>query len=169
MYNDVFVEQLVKHKLRPKNILIKVLAIVVAVIITLTIWLIVPTYSYIIFTAAVLLAYVVFRSQDYEFEYIFTNGDLDVDRIVSQRRRKRVMSTDCRSINVMAPYTPENEYLTKKYDIVRTVDYSSSPKAEGRWFFIFTGGSGAQVMVIFEPGKRLLEAMKHELKDKVKE
>lgn len=169
LYNDVFVEQLVKHKLRPKNILIKVLAIVVAVIITLTIWLIVPTYSYIIFTAAVLLAYVVFRSQDYEFEYIFTNGDLDVDRIVSQRRRKRVMSTDCRSINVMAPYTPENEHLTKKYDIVRTVDYSSAPKAEGRWFFIFTGGSGAQVMVIFEPGKRLLEAMKHELKDKVKE
>ena len=49
------------------------------------------------------------------------------------------------------------------------MDYSSSPKAEGRWFFVFTGGSGAQVKVIFEPGKRLLEAMKNELKDKVKE
>lgn len=169
MYNDVFVEQLVKHKLRLKNILIKVLAIVVTVFITLTVWLIAPTYSYIIFTAAVLLAYVVFRSQDYEFEYIYTNGELDVDRIVAQRRRKRVMSTDCRSINVMAPEKPENEHLVRKYDIVRTVDYSSSPKSEGRWFFVFTGGSGAQVKVIFEPGKRLLEAMKNELKDKVKE
>lgn len=168
LYHDVFVEQLVKHRLRLRNILIKVLAILFALFITATAWLISPTYSYIIFTAAVLLAYLIFRSQDYEFEYTYTNGELDVDRIVAQRRRKRVMSTNCRCIDVMAPYTQENEHLRKAYKVIRTVDYSSSPKSESRWFFVFTGTSGAQVMVIFEPGARLLDAMKDELKDKVK-
>lgn len=167
LYNDVFVEQLVKHKLRFKNILIKVLSILFGIFITLTAWLISATYSYIIFTAAWLLVYAIFRSQDYEFEYIFTNGDLDVDRIVAQRRRKRVMSTDCRSIVVMAPCDEAHEYLTKEHEIVRTVDYTSSPTSENRWFFIFVGASGAKVKVIFEPGKRLFEAMQSELKDKV--
>ncbi len=169
LYNDVFVEQLVKHKPRVRNILIKVLSILAGIVITLVAWLISPTYSYIIFTAAWLLVYVLFKSQEYEFEYIFTNGDLDVDRITAQRRRKRVMSTDCRSINVMAPCDEAHEHLAQKYELVRTVDYSSAINAENRWFFIFTGGSGAHVKVIFEPGKRLLEAMKAELKDKVHE
>ena len=169
LYDDVFVEQLVKHKLRFKNIAIKALAILFGIVITLTAWLISPTYSYIIFTAAWILAYLIFRTQDYEFEYTFTNGDLDVDRIVAQRRRKRILSTNCRSIDLLAPCDEAHLHLADNYVLARTVDYTSSKNAPGRWFFVFTGTSGVKVRVFFEPGKRLLEAMKHELKDKVKE
>lgn len=168
-YNDVFVEQLVKHKLRLKNIVIKILAILLGVVVTLTAWLITPTYSYILFTAAWILAYFIFRSQDYEFEYTFTNGEIDVDRIVAQRQRKRVLSTNCRAIDLMAPYDEAHKHLADNYVLVRTVDYSSSPKAEGRWFFIFTGTSGVKVMVIIEPTRRMLEAFLGELKDKVRQ
>ena len=167
MYQDVFVEQLVKHRLRLRNLLIKILAILFGLVITLTAWLISPTYSYIIFTAAWILAYIVFKTQDYEFEYAFTNGDLDVDRIVAQRKRKRVLSTDCKSIVLMAPCDEAHLALAREHQLVRTVDYASSKNAPGRWFFIFVGQSGVKVMAIIEPCEKLLTAMKNELQEKV--
>ncbi len=168
-YDDVFVEQLVKHKPRFKNIAIKVLAILFGLVITLTAWLISPTYSYIIFTAAWILAYIIFRTQDYEFEYSYTNGDLDVDRIVAQRKRKRILATNVRSIDLMAPCDEAHAHLADNYVLARTVDYTSSKHAPGRWYFVFTGNSGVKVKVFFEPSAKLLDAMKRELKDKVKE
>ena len=169
VYKDVFVEQLVKHKLRLKNILIKIAAILLGVVVTLTAWLISPTYSYIIFAAAWIAAYLIFKSQEYEFEYTFTHGDFDVDRIVAQRRRKRLLATKCIYIDLMAPYDEAHKHLADNYVLTRTVDYSSSPKAEGRWFFIFTGASGLKVRVIIEPTPKMLQAFQDELRDKVRQ
>lgn len=168
-YEDVFVEQLVKHKPRFRNIAIKVLAILFGLAITLTAWLITPTYSYILFTAAWILAYIIFKTQDYEFEYAFTNGDLDVDRIVAQRKRKRILSTNCQAIQLMAPCDEQHAHLADNYVLARTVDYTSAKNAPGCWYFVFKGTSGAMVKVLFEPSARLLEAMKAALKDKVRE
>lgn len=169
VYEDVFAEQLVKHKPRLKNIVIKVLAILMGVVVTAFGWLVTQNLYPVLLAAAWLGAWYIFTSENYEFEYSFTNGELDIDRIVAQRRRKRLLSTNCRTFVLMAPCDAEHEKLTENMVLARTVDYSSSPSANGRWFFVFTGTSGVMVKAIIEPTPRMLQVLKDALKDKVQE
>ena len=53
----------------------------------------------------VLIFYVAYRintSFDVEYEYILTNGELDIDKITNKRRRKRLMTIHCKSFTAFA-------------------------------------------------------------------
>lgn len=39
-----------------------------------------------------------------EFEYLYVNGELDIDRIYSQSRRKRAASYELSNMEILAPY-----------------------------------------------------------------
>ena len=40
-----------------------------------------------------------------EFEYLYVNGELDIDRIFSQSRRKRAASYELSNMEIMAPFS----------------------------------------------------------------
>lgn len=94
MNNDFYSEQLVAKKSggseTAKKILIGVLTALVAAFLFLI----------IIFPLSLLLVGLVFYGGYYlmtgidtEYEYILTNGDLDIDKITGKRKRKRLLST----------------------------------------------------------------------------
>ena len=59
----------------------------------------------IVFIVAVALVYVLYRvvvGTNIEFEYCFTNGALDVDKIINVQRRKRLAELNARKIDIMA-------------------------------------------------------------------
>ena len=43
-----------------------------------------------------------------EYEYSFTNGELDVDKVVNNTKRKRLLTVDMRKIEKMAPVEDES-------------------------------------------------------------
>lgn len=44
------------------------------------------------------------RQKEYvEYEYVFTNGDVDIDIIMAAKKRKRLVSFDIKSVIAMAP------------------------------------------------------------------
>ena len=104
-------------------------------------------------------AYLGIKFQYVEYEYAFTNGDLDVDRIQAKRKRTRMLEINQRSIQVMAPYTAEYESVTKDYNVTEVRDFSSSKDAAGRWFFIYQREDGGYSFVVLQPSKRFREAM----------
>lgn len=90
-----------------------------------------------------------------EYEYIFTNGDLDVDKIISKRSRKRVLSTQCRFVSEFGAYHPDSFAGRMFADRITacTVD-------DHAFYVIFSAEDSGETLLIFSPNDRLLNAMK---------
>ena len=55
-----------------------------------------------------------------EFEYLYVNGELDIDRIYSQSRRKRAASYELSNMEILAPYQSHQLDSYKKNQSIRS-------------------------------------------------
>ncbi len=161
---DVFIEHMVSQKPNGKTMLLRLLlGLAVAVVAVLPIFLeMLGVAGVMTFMPATLVAGVwggwfFSKRLSLEFEYIITNGEMDIDKIMGRNARKRLLSCDCRNFEILAPAKEMGSY---KQQQIKTIDVSSSANSEGRWFAIFNGKDGARTMLIFEPNERMLEAFK---------
>ncbi|MCL1806397.1 MAG: DUF6106 family protein [Oscillospiraceae bacterium] len=111
---------------------------------------------------------ILFRRLNLEFEYIVTNGEMDVDRIMGRRTRKRMFTVDCRNFDILAPYKPEYKNEYESQTISNVVDVSSHTEAPGRWFALYNAKDGKRTLLIFEPSEKMLEAFRKYIRSKIK-
>ena len=88
---DSFKEQLVTR--RPDNtVFIKRTGIfIAALLIAVLLFIFLNVLSIVLIALLFFGAYYLIKSFDVEYEYICTNGDLDIDKIAAKSRRKRLM------------------------------------------------------------------------------
>lgn len=172
---DVFVEHMIKQKTTRKQVAIRMFTIFAAVLFALFPILLILFFDIDITFLTVLTILgaiwggkIAFGLTSYEFEYIVTNGDLDIDRIAGKRSRKRVLTLHCKKFDILAPFTETyaNEYNSKS--IVNRLDYSRGPDTEGQYFAIFNDTAGQRTLMIFAPSKRMLEIFKIYIPGKIK-
>lgn len=100
--------------------------------------------------------YFVFYLTGVEYEYLYVDKSLYVDKIIAKRSRKRVASYDLERMECFAPYGHEtlNAFSGRSLD---TKDYSSGrvENADKRYVLIYDG----QLKVIIEPSDKLIEAV----------
>ena len=68
--------------------------------------------------AGIVLAVVtffLFPRFDLEYEYLYVNGDIDVDKIMSKQKRKHCASYSLENLEVMAPPVPCPGFLQKQH------------------------------------------------------
>lgn len=163
---DTFLEYLMKKKTTGKEMLLKFGIIVLAVIvmfIVFTLLMAVPflsSFALLGAVAVVYFAYIFLRNFDLEYEYIFTNGELDIDAIKGRKVRKHIASVSCKNIELMADISDanykaefENQSIMKKFDAV----YDSS---KGGIYGIIYSDMGETKMIKFQPPENLVENMK---------
>ena len=149
---DFYTEQLIKKKTDGRDIAIKVLLIVLTVIsffiaFLMPLLILVPI---VLIVADVFL----FRRMDVEYEYIYINGDLDIDKVMHKERRKHMLSVNVKDMEMLAP---EGAFQLQSYKAGKIYDYSSGiPSAPNRYILVFTR-SGQTVKVLFEPNSDLVE------------
>lgn len=104
---DTYSEQLVTRAStgadKAKKILISVGSILIA---TLLMWLsiVFAAYTLILLVFGVLgLGVYLVSNMDVEYEYIITNDEMDIDKIIGRRKRKRLITIDLRSAEDFAP------------------------------------------------------------------
>lgn len=168
MFDDTFVEELVVRQATPLTILARVGLILFGVLFTMFGFLVIPYVFPLCLAIVCVLIYFLFRAQYVEYEYAFTNGDLDIDRISGKRFRKRIVSIPENQIRVMAPYQAEYEVEVRGYQVSRKHDVSASSRAAGRWFLIYEAYENDYGFLVFQPTERLQTAMKKYLKDRLK-
>ena len=71
-----------------------------------------------------------------EFQYDFTNGEIDVDKILEMKKRKRVISFDIKKVELIAP---ENSDYVKNYSkpavsTINAVTFNSNDKVYNAYF-----------------------------------
>ena len=85
--NDAYSELLIKKETTVKDRLIKVLVIAVIVLAVLAGFM--QPLAWLLALGAGIGAYFLFPNLDLEFEYVYVNGELDIDKIMSKMKRKK--------------------------------------------------------------------------------
>ena len=160
---DVFVEYLVKKKNGPRELLLKVLIVLAALLLF-----VVMMYLGMLFPVAsmvtTLLAFgalyggwLLMTNMNVEYEYIVTNGEMDVDKIVARRRRKRLLTVAARSFEKFGPYR-HGDHAGEDY--ANRVYVCTSLEDPGCYYAVFNHAKLGRTLLVFSPSDRVLEALK---------
>lgn len=152
---DTFIEQIIKKKKEPLDILIIVGVTLAALTISLAIFkflsILIPLIVLVVWGAWWLIT-----NRNREFEYSYTNGELDIDCIIAQRRRKRVASVTCAKVESYGRFQPE-KLVGRKFDC--TVMAAPELRMEGNYYFTYRSKKNGHTLVIFHPDERVQQAI----------
>lgn len=119
----------------------------------------------ILFAALALYGgYYLLTKLDVEYEYAFTNGDFDVDKIVAQRSRKRMISF---SVSSATDFGKADENFEVK-DGRTTVIASASDDEQVDYYIDIVHKDLGETTVIFTPNDDMLELIKSSLPRKLR-
>lgn len=157
MSDDNYVEWLVKRKdpvyAVPVKILMMILCFLSVIAAMQTV-----LVGVLFMAAAGAATYFVFLNLSVEYEYLFAEGGLSVDRIMGRSRRKRVFDCDKEDIRMVAP---QASFVLKDYERQGTQvkNYSSGRREAKVYALIYQKGAN-NFKVLFEPDERMTTAMR---------
>lgn len=155
---DVFIEKIVKRKKSPVDIAYAVLLFIIALAVSYFAVIYLGSLSPIIVAGLMFLAYYLATKRNIEYEYIVTNGDLDIDMIVNQRSRKRVFSANCKEFEVVARV--KSDQYTPHIRETKTVLNLTSHNPDSDAWFIFMNQEGTPKVILFEPDERMIDSFR---------
>lgn len=100
------------------------------------------------------------KGRSVEYEYILTNSELDIDRIIAKSRRKRVCSVDFKQIELCASASDPNFKHIYNNPGEKTVKNFAGDINADNVYFVDYSNESQQMRVVFQPGKRMLEGIK---------
>ena len=149
--NETYVEWLVKRKTPVYMKLLKILTIMLAVC-----FIFIGMLNLVALIIGGLFAAAAYLNADVEYEYLYVDKELSIDKIMAKSRRKKAATFDLGKMEIVAPvkswhldqYKNRNDKVT---------DYSSGEEKQPdtRYLFYYDG----KQKVIFEPNKEMLKAM----------
>lgn len=93
-----------------------------------------------------------------EYEYTFTNGELDIDKIVAKKKRTSLVTADVKKFTAFGKYSDK---LEETEDM--TVVISSDNIASHEYYADFTHEEFGSTRLIFSPNEKMLENIKKSL------
>lgn len=164
--NDVFKEQLVARKSNAKDLVKKVGVVLGAIVLLLVGAMFVPSIAIFLALGLGWVAFVIIRRFNLEFEYIFTNGELDIDKIFNKLKRKHALTVDVRSFVVMIQMN--NPSLKSEIgNITKVLDYSAGEVTDSTYAAVYED-DGQRIQLIFDPNEAIVKAIKMYIPRKIK-
>ncbi len=160
--SDVYVEYLVVKKSTAKDLLIKIgLYIAAFLIAAVSLVFLMPIgaggLSLLLACGAFYGAYYVGSSRNQEYEYIVTNGEMDVDCIMARRKRKRLITVKVKDFEAIGVYKPE-EHRNKTYQT--RIMACDSEDSKNVWYVVVHHKTMGSTLVVFNATARTLEAFR---------
>ena len=155
--DEVFVEQIVKKKISISGILMRAIAIIF-VLAGIFSMLIIGALGLTITALLIYVTYIIWGYTSVEYEYSFLNGELSIDKIMGQRKRKTIACYDIKNAEIVAP-SMSDEVVSKINNTI-TKDYSTRCRNATLYSMIVNDSDGRK-QVIFEPNEKVLDAMYH--------
>ena len=156
---DIFCEYLVQKKSSAdttKKLLIKVACGVVLVISFFFLFIVFGNLAFllpVIWGATIYGTVILCRNYSIEYEYVFTNGQLDIDVIKGRSKRSNLVSIACKNIEHMESYT-QTPYTDRKI-----VDAIYDESRRGKYYVDYTK-DGERIRLLFQPPEKILTNMK---------
>lgn len=166
---DFVIEQLYKRKKTVKTAVLQVLTIVAILLL--------GTASIIGFRMAIpgalgaligaLLAFAIIYfgykkvliNFNVEFEYTYLSGEIDIDKIVSQTMRSRLITINAKNFEQFGPYSESVREKLSHRQFDCKVDVTSNTNATV-YYAVLKHPTKGLTLVLFEPEERILEDLK---------
>ena len=158
--NDTYVELLIRKKHSILPVLLRNLLIVAGVLALLAAFLL--TGSIVLFLAGAILlglAYLVNFNKIIEYEYLFLDKHLTIDRIQNQSRRKTVAEYDLTPTELFAPASSGRMAAYQGRNDIKTADYSTGEKDSSPYALIIKVNNQLQ-RVLLEVNDELFEQIR---------
>ncbi len=149
--NESYAEYLVKRKTPAyANIVTGILAVVTAAFVFLA--LTTGVLSVLLMFLFGFLTYLSYRNSHVEFEYLYVDKQLSIDRIFGKAKRKKAYECTMEEIQIVAPADSYvlNDYKTNG----KTLDFSSHIPGAKVYAAVVQKG-GETVKVLFEPNDKM--------------
>lgn len=158
--SDAYVECLVKAKTSMLGKFFKVLLITLAVILVLAMFMLPPLMIFALIGAILcgVGAYFVNLFTDLEYEYLYLDKELMVDKIMAKTKRKRIAAYQLDRMEILAPIKSYHldDYKNRN---AKVKDYSVGEelKPDKRFVMFYEGGE----KIILSPSEELIKIMKN--------
>lgn len=159
---DNFAEQLVKKQLtksdRTRNMISLIIGIGLSVFFVVTSIITIGNGGLFSFLGIILavfsaiMTYINQRNNKIEYEYTFTNGDLDVDKIIAQSKRKEMISTQISKFTAFGRYDLSVSEETDDMTVVYATDNIESHE----YYADFPHEEYGETRLIFCPNEKML-------------
>ena len=169
---DNFAEQLVKRSETSSDKTKRLILIIVGVFFTVVIaglavlQLTKPIFAMLGLILAAVAGYGTYfavQGSYVEYEYTFTNGELDVDKIVAKKKRTAMVRTDIKKFTAFGKYT---DGMDDSEDM--TVVIASDNIASHEYYADFQHEEYGLTRLIFAPDERILDNIKKSLPPQLK-
>ena len=160
---QIYFDEIHKKQADTKSILIKMLIVLACMVLCPVLFLLGGQLGLLLVAAVIYGAYFLFQRLNKEFEYIYTNGEVDIDVIFGRTSRKRLITIKANQVEVMAK-TENGFERYRKNPAFRFLDASS-----GDWedaYYAVVNTDGQKMLVLFSPSNRLVDNLKFYLKDR---
>jgi len=155
--NDVFKEQIVKRQPSVKDAFIRFGLIIAVVLVAFFGFSLFPVFAPFVVVAAGFGAWFLMSFLKVEYEYAFTDGELDIDAIYNRSRRKRLFSARVNDFEVMA-HIEDKMRMGDFNGAVEVLDYSSGVVNNDTYAFLINY-RGKRTKIIIEPNAVMLAAL----------
>ncbi|MDD3279427.1 MAG: DUF6106 family protein [Lachnospiraceae bacterium] len=163
--SDLYTEVLVQKKFTGKDMAIKVGLIFLTVLLAVAGLLIIPWFL-IGAVALGVVDYIFIPRLSVEFEYLYVNGELDIDKVFSRAKRKKAGRYDLSKMEIMAPANSHRLDSYNNNSAIKLVDYSSGMEDAKVYAMIIPAEKELQ-KVMFEPNDVMLQDIRMKLPRKV--
>ena len=163
-----FIEQVVKRDKTAKSLAIKIISVVLLFVIPLTFVFLARFISFylslvgfFIFIGGIYVVWWIFTSQRVEYEYSVNIDTLDIAKVISLRRRKRMLSIEIKDIE-MLEFGDKNiadMHFRKVYPAAKNIN-----DTENNVYAVFTEQAYGKCLLVFNPNEEILNAMKPHMK-----
>lgn len=151
--SDYYTEQLIKKQTDMKDMLIKAVLVAAAIVSVLTIF--IMPMGLIIPIIVIALVWFLISRLNVEYEYLYVNGDLDIDKIMNKSKRKRVFSAN---VDVMELLAPVDSPRLDQFQNAKVMNLSSG-SADARLYALIVSHNGQLTKLVFEPNDTIIEGV----------
>lgn len=164
---DIFCEYIVKKNKEAADYLITIGIIAAAIAVSIALLVLIMMFGQYLSGVGLLMifaawwgAVLLIKSRNVEYEYILTNNELDIDKIIARRGRKRLCTIDFKEVEQCASIsdpTFAGVYRNTEGKTVR--NYAGDMSAQRVYFADYTKDS-QRMRVIFQPSEKILSGLK---------
>ena len=154
--NDVYYEVMVEKKKVPFMKTVQIMFAVIAGFFFLAM-LIGMWWGLILGAAFAVSSYFLKMFGDIEFEYLYIDKELQIDRILAKNKRKRMETLDLRELEVLAPIRSHELDRYRNRDM-KKADYSSGDESHNAQKYMLVVNNK---QIIFEPTEEMVKTIRN--------
>lgn len=156
---DVYKEQNVVRAQTGNDRFAKIAVLVIGLIVAFGLFFLTASFGIgglglILAGGALFLAYYMTTSFDNEYEYLLTNGEMDFDKIIAQRSRKRLITVNLNTAKEFGEFTADTEL-----DESASYVYADDNTNENVWYLRVDHKELGDTYILFTPDEEMREVM----------